>query len=285
MEDTQFTIDSLRELNIKLVSDIAELRKENAEIPELRKKFAKVEAENVKLRQAIEENTKRDAKVEELEQKNIELETRLAILEQEKSISTKDILHSPVNSNDTPKQIVPQCDEPEIRDYTTDISISDITDNILNSNDTHEQIVSYNEESNISSHEVTASGNSNTQQKLETSTFPIPAETILLEEKEENEFLDSKYKEQVSKEIMERIREKKLWDQELLSTLETNTPDISHEQSLIQEKCQEISVTKNHEKSSDEISDMSSDKISEQNTELIDSPDKPLTNLIVEQEL
>ncbi|CAJ0832075.1 206_t:CDS:2, partial [Entrophospora sp. SA101] len=131
--------------------------------------------------------------------------------------SMANISHSPVNSNDTPKQIVPQCDESETRGYTTDTPISDITDNTLNSNDTHEQIVSHNEESNISSHEVTASGNSDTQQELETSTSPIPAETISLEEKEENEFLDSTYKEQVSKEIIQSIREKKFRDQNLSS--------------------------------------------------------------------
>jgi hypothetical protein len=57
------SVDSLRELNAKLLVEIAELRKkfaeiksENAEIPGLRKKVAEVEAENVKLRQIIEEN-------------------------------------------------------------------------------------------------------------------------------------------------------------------------------------------------------------------------------------
>ena len=35
------SINSLRELNSKLLAEIAELRKENAEIPELREKFLK----------------------------------------------------------------------------------------------------------------------------------------------------------------------------------------------------------------------------------------------------
>src|SRR5438128_7144427 len=39
----------------------------------------------------------------------------------------------------------------------------------------------------------------------------------MLEEKEEDEFMDSMHKEQVSKEIMERIREKKLREQNLSS--------------------------------------------------------------------
>ncbi|RIA91180.1 hypothetical protein C1645_822423 [Glomus cerebriforme] len=70
------SIDSLRELNSKLLAEIAELRKENTEISELREKllkFAKVEAENAKLRQIIEENAKRDAK-------NTELKTEIARL-------------------------------------------------------------------------------------------------------------------------------------------------------------------------------------------------------------
>ncbi|CAH1770632.1 12434_t:CDS:1, partial [Entrophospora sp. SA101] len=65
MSNTQSKNDSLKELNSKLVAEIAKLRKENA-----------------KLKQIIEENTKRDVRVEELEQKNTELEARLAILEQ-----------------------------------------------------------------------------------------------------------------------------------------------------------------------------------------------------------
>src|SRR5436305_3719833 len=70
------SIDSLRELNFKFLAEIAELRKENAEIPELREKllkFAEVEAENAKLRQIIEENAKRDAE-------NAELKTEVARL-------------------------------------------------------------------------------------------------------------------------------------------------------------------------------------------------------------
>src|SRR6266540_6702646 len=77
------SIDSLRELNFKLLAEIAELRKENAEIPELKEKllkFAEVEAENAKLRQIIEENAKRDAentkhkiRIEELEKNSVDI--------------------------------------------------------------------------------------------------------------------------------------------------------------------------------------------------------------------
>ncbi|RHZ81458.1 hypothetical protein Glove_120g145 [Diversispora epigaea] len=42
MSNDQLTINSLRELNSRLASEITELRKENAEIPELRKNFPKL---------------------------------------------------------------------------------------------------------------------------------------------------------------------------------------------------------------------------------------------------
>src|SRR3954454_5421058 len=79
------SIDSLRELNAKLLAEIAELRKENTEIPELREKllrFVEVEAENARLKQIIEENARRDAENAELKSRVGELEPRLAILEQ-----------------------------------------------------------------------------------------------------------------------------------------------------------------------------------------------------------
>ena len=41
-------IDSLRELNSKLLAEIAELRKENANIPDLREKVAEDEVEKMK---------------------------------------------------------------------------------------------------------------------------------------------------------------------------------------------------------------------------------------------
>src|SRR6266496_596084 len=60
------SVDSLKELNSKLLVEIAELRKKNDKIPVLEKKFAEVEAENAKLKQIIEENARRDAENAEL---------------------------------------------------------------------------------------------------------------------------------------------------------------------------------------------------------------------------
>src|SRR3954469_10213808 len=84
------SIDSLRELNSKLLVEIAELRKENAEIPELREKFlkfAEVEAENARLKQIIEENARRDSENTELKSRVGELEARLALLEQSSAVN------------------------------------------------------------------------------------------------------------------------------------------------------------------------------------------------------
>ncbi|PKY30203.1 hypothetical protein RhiirB3_485727 [Rhizophagus irregularis] len=80
------SIDSLRELNSKLLAEIA---KENAEIPELREKllkFAEVEAENARLKQIIEENARRDSENAELKSGVGELEARLALLEQSSAV-------------------------------------------------------------------------------------------------------------------------------------------------------------------------------------------------------
>ncbi|CAG8744283.1 22839_t:CDS:2 [Cetraspora pellucida] len=50
MANTQSKDDSLRELNYKLVAEIDKLRKENAEIPELKKKCTEIETENIELK-------------------------------------------------------------------------------------------------------------------------------------------------------------------------------------------------------------------------------------------
>src|ERR1043165_8036095 len=101
------SIDSLRELNAKLLAEIAELRKENVkiselkkendelkdkntEIPELRRKFAEIEAERAELKariaellkQGVEENKRRDAE-------NAELKARIIELEKNKTVTTK----------------------------------------------------------------------------------------------------------------------------------------------------------------------------------------------------
>src|SRR5215204_6050661 len=71
----QSEIDSLREINSKLLAEITELRKENAEV---KAENIEVKAENVKLKHALEEH---EAKFINLEQKDKEKTTLIAKLD------------------------------------------------------------------------------------------------------------------------------------------------------------------------------------------------------------
>ena len=112
------SIDSLRELNVKLLAEIAELRKENAEIPELREKllkFAEVEAENARLKQIIEENARRDAENAELKSRVGELEARLALLEQGSAVDGMALSFGQTQNGEEamPVVMVPTVDVPD----------------------------------------------------------------------------------------------------------------------------------------------------------------------------
>jgi hypothetical protein len=112
------SIDSLRELNSKLLAEIAELRKENAEIPELREKllkFAEVEAENARLKQIIEENARHDAENAELKFRVGELEARLALLEQGSAVDEMALSFGQTQNDEEamPVVTVPTVDVPD----------------------------------------------------------------------------------------------------------------------------------------------------------------------------
>src|SRR5438874_13490930 len=72
------SIDSLRELNAKLLAEITELRKENAEIPELREKLLKFEAENGELKAINAEIPDLRRKISEFNAERAELKRRIA---------------------------------------------------------------------------------------------------------------------------------------------------------------------------------------------------------------
>ncbi|CAG8715105.1 45930_t:CDS:2 [Gigaspora margarita] len=224
---------ALRELNSDLIQQIAELRK----------KYTEVEAENAKLKQIIEENGKRDVRVEELEQKNIELETRLAILEQEKeekSISTEDVSHSPVKSNDTLKQIVPQCGDTPVSDITDDTS----EQTVLQNKDAPASDVS-NNVSNSDEYQSRVSNSYSTELSAELAR-PIYVKPKSSEDKEIDDFLVERHNEQVRIGIIERNREKKLQRESpiensskediYMSNIKSSiSPEQKKEQGLIQE--------------------------------------------------
>src|SRR6266540_3171542 len=195
------SIDSLRELNSKLLAEIAELRKGNDEIPELREKllkFAEVEAENAKLRQIIEENSKREAesaehkvRIEELEKNSADISAENAELKAELAKLRHDFDSSNLTRPQQSQHVtniqnscsvgeedislvtaVPQPDaEPERH-----LASNDIPDPVI------DQCVSIADNSNIKS----------------------------MEEREMDAFLGEVYKKSVSNEIRQRNREKKL---------------------------------------------------------------------------
>ena len=110
--------DSLRELNAKLLAEIAELRKENAEIPGLREKllrFAEVEAENARLKQIIEENARRDSENAELKSRVGELVARLALLEQSSAVDGMALSFGRTQNGEEamPVMMVPTVDVPD----------------------------------------------------------------------------------------------------------------------------------------------------------------------------
>ncbi|CAG8681590.1 24934_t:CDS:1 [Cetraspora pellucida] len=107
MENAQYTINSLKELNLKLASEITKLRKENAEIPELRKEKDLLMARIIELEQSAKEsaeNTKlRDAEINELRSRVSKLEQKDSQNDKETSIykSYEDTNQSSVNDIST----------------------------------------------------------------------------------------------------------------------------------------------------------------------------------------
>src|SRR5437763_16439668 len=108
----------MRELNSKLLAEIAKLRKENTEVPELREKlliFAEVEAENARLKQIIEENARRDSENAELKSRVGELEARLALLEQGSAVDGMALSFGQIQNDEEamPVMTVPTVDVPD----------------------------------------------------------------------------------------------------------------------------------------------------------------------------
>ena len=101
MSTAQITMDSLRELNTKLLAEISELRKENTEISNLRIKLLVSDAEIAELKRSNieflrankEYNERRDAEnaklragIVELKSENVELRDRVTKVEQNQSL-------------------------------------------------------------------------------------------------------------------------------------------------------------------------------------------------------
>ncbi|CAG8560545.1 7955_t:CDS:2 [Ambispora gerdemannii] len=175
-------IDSLKELNSKLLAEITNLRKENAEIPELRKKFSEVEAEN-----------------NELKAENVIDQSSVC----EAGYSVSNSTSNKMENSDSRSEVAIASEPSSRRLSHANVSASDISDNISNPDICHESPSRY-------------------------LASPIRTETVVeqrhyhdksSEDREMDDFHDSVYKERVNKEIIQSIGEKKIRDQESLTTL------------------------------------------------------------------
>ncbi|CAG8570560.1 11515_t:CDS:1, partial [Ambispora gerdemannii] len=120
------------------------------------------------------------------------------------------------NSNDTPEQIVSRYD---------DTPVSDISDNASNSNESNNVLAS-----DISDDTSNSGNTPDLSSEHILAQSKLPEDIINNDTAEILNFVETKYKEHVSEEIMERIREKKLWDQNLssdISSSEEVVPEIS----------------------------------------------------------
>ncbi|RIB16927.1 hypothetical protein C2G38_2038167 [Gigaspora rosea] len=230
MEDAQSTIDSLRELNTKFILQIDKLRKENADI----------KAENIKLKQDKAEIEARFIKLEQNDKdtasENAELKARVAKLEQKQS-QTDEKNNFIVKSDDDAKGI-------------DQYSVNTISAKMKNSNDTPASNISDNTSNSddVSNFDICQESEN---QYLTSSTLIGPKSS---EDMEIDDFLDSTYKEKVSKEIIQSIREKKLRVQEKIITSQDTKSSLSVKggQGLIQElftpepSLQESNILQNH---------------------------------------
>ncbi|RIA80337.1 hypothetical protein C1645_838884 [Glomus cerebriforme] len=173
------SIDSLRELNSKLLAEISELRKENTEILKLKKKlleFAKVEAEKMELRRELK------ARTDELEKTIANYSVKISklnavIIELEKTNAVTTKLES---KNVELKAEIAKLSKVSFGNIQVSDSVVDQLNNEVG------QAVTFGN---------APSDNANTE---------------LLEDKETDDFLDEVHKKRVSDEIRKRKQEKKL---------------------------------------------------------------------------
>src|SRR3954454_21025148 len=202
------SIDLLRELNAKLLAEIAELRKENAkisklkkenaEIPDLKRKFAEIESEKVELkarvaellRQAVEESKRRDVE-------NAELKARIEELEKNKTVTTK--LES---ENAEFRDRITKVEQRQVlNDNSSNISSSNfnsVADQVSKANSHHEKpLVDKETDTSEPIPEVIA------KQLVSTVNIPVmdQCDQKSLEDKETDAFLDEMHKKKVSNEI------------------------------------------------------------------------------------
>ncbi|CAG8647918.1 10415_t:CDS:2 [Gigaspora rosea] len=212
VDEVEEFVHALLILRLAAENDI--LRRENTEI---KSENIELKAENVKLKQSLEEHESRFIKLEQNDKdtasENAELKARVVKLEQKQLQSGNSIAKS--GNNTKVIDLSSTYPETDSSHYVTasgnDTPATNISDDTSNPDVCHESPSQY-------------------------LASPIRTETRSAEDKKVDEFLDSTYKEKVSKDIRERNREAKL----LISNNVPTNPGQSHKKKTMQDIVQGV---------------------------------------------
>ncbi|CAG8625089.1 9234_t:CDS:2 [Paraglomus brasilianum] len=236
---------------------VIDLEVENAKLKQIIEANAKREAENINLKMELEKNKK---DITYLSAENSELKIKVAKLSCDfKEIKSKGMItDSPDQLSISEKKIVSVSTEmenssvtPEQIDIQTgDVLASDISDDTSNSDD-------------IPTKEISPLNES--QPDKEEAITPNPITGIEHSSTWIFDFVEMKHKEHVSKEIMERIREKKLRNQN--SSLDSTSSEPFYENQNLESSIISQSISNSSELSSDNNSSCDSESKSPTNVE------------------
>ena len=217
--------DSLRELNAKLLVEITELRKENAEIPELREKllkFAEVEAEKVKLRRELEaKNDELYKTIADFSSKIGKLNAEIVELKKDKTAITKlESEHAEFRDR------VTKVEQRQMHDDNSS-NFNSVADQVSKANSHHEKPLVDKEMDTLLPEELIPEMIA----KQSASAVNIPVmeqcDQTSLEDKETDAFLNEVHKKKISDEIRQRNREKKLLHESANQEASSISQDIS----------------------------------------------------------
>ncbi|KAF0555157.1 hypothetical protein F8M41_017922 [Gigaspora margarita] len=206
------SVDSLRELNAKLLAEIIELREENAKIPDLKRKLAEFESEKVELKarfaealsQAVEESKRCDAE-------NAELKTRIEGLEECKVDSSVENVRRDVEFAELRAEVVKLAEGAQTRDGNEERKqpTQDISPENLNTELPDEQ-----DDSIIDSEEEVSNDQTNASEAVSAEvnilTAPIPLTNSSDDSSEFGPVNSPKADDDFDKMVMEAFEEKEL---------------------------------------------------------------------------
>jgi hypothetical protein len=215
---TFFILNAYIKVLSKMESEIDLLKQENARLVA---KNYELETEIVKLSQIIEENARHDVRVKELEQKNTELEARLALLEQASLIVDR----QPQNDNEMISEELSEVSVPAVSvsefvvDQQNNVDTKSMEDKIIDDCLLKQTPMSEVLTEITDVHDVCQKQTQLEQCKPDSKTNNMVPEVSVStsppfceEDRVTDEFLNAMYKKKVGDEIRQRKWEKKLQD-------------------------------------------------------------------------